>query len=129
MKKRSGFVSNSSSASFIVTWRYKWPEDSKDKTLLGLMADLFELYYDYDEEKNSFKLSDHHLKDKAMEVAIWAEKNTSQSSDNTGGTYTTRDFIGMMNSYADFSEEMFCFFAAIMNDERFVVIKHEIERD
>jgi hypothetical protein len=53
MKVRSSFVSNSSSASFVVLW-----QDLKERemSIKRLLAHLFDLDYMYDEEKDDWKI-------------------------------------------------------------------------
>jgi hypothetical protein len=110
MKIRAGFVSNSSSASFIIRWREI--EECDSGSIEEAISNLYDLEYKEDDFVNSItkeKIEDKDLMYPAYRVAKWALENTKKIDDY----YQTEGFTWMMNSYADFPSEMSAFFFAL----------------
>jgi len=120
MKTRNGFVSNSSSASFIVHWRMRtMGEDINIKLALSKLYDL----YSYDDENKDVVWDEYNegFKD-LFENAV---KNTKQNAD---GSFTTEAFTGMLNDYDDFGEYVKSLVFAVVADEEFEIIDAKVER-
>ena len=97
MKIRQGFVSNSSSASFIVHWRIK--DFGKKKTLRGALSHLYSIS-SYCSGKDDYRFEKNWTSN-YKETVERIEKYTVCNDD---GTFTTDFFTSMMNSYDDFGE-------------------------
>ncbi len=108
MKIRQGFVSNSSSASFVIKW--KPVNGEKDLTINGALSQLFCIPYDektdsfgewkYDGKSNSFFPfgDDAHCNEDLSIVEM--SKNTAKN----GRVFTTSFFTAMMNDTRDFGD-------------------------
>ena len=95
MKIRSGFVSNSSSASFIVKWRGESSEPD-----------------DIDEQLNTlFEYADEHRNDKYL----WGIK---QATVKKTGCFQTTFYTSMFNGIDDFGQDAIRLVAAVaINDQ------------
>lgn len=98
MKIRNGFVSNSSSASFIITWK---PKVSTDNDLKRMFSRLTE--------------GDYLREEKGKDVYSFVEENTTIES----GAFCTRDFTSMMNSMEDFDPRIFVLLAYLATNSQF----------
>ncbi|MFA5314137.1 MAG: hypothetical protein WC375_12625 [Methanomassiliicoccales archaeon] len=119
MKTRNGYVSNSSSASFIVEWK------PKRNTLDNLemwqdIGELLDLIEDWDDEAKQF-VDRFKLMGKATKTANWALQKT-RLKDN--GVYKTSVYISMRNSVADYDDE-FAFFMLALLASNCVIAYHE----
>ncbi len=110
MKIRNGFVSNSSSASFVI----KWFIDGDGPQLTDNPI--------YDAIKYVFDYSDDSLREEI-------ERYTT--IDKKRGIFTTHKWISMMNSHSDFGEAMAQFWLALsLRPELGVTVLHSsIEND
>ena len=120
MKTRNGFVSNSSSASFIIHWRMRTM--GEETNIQQALSNLYELY-NYDEEKKDFVWDEYNeeFKDR-FEGAL---KRTKQNAD---GSFTTDEFIGMLNDYDDFGECIQSLVFALVANDCFEIIDARVER-
>jgi len=102
MKNRNGFVSNSSSASFVVHWRFRsFGEEVSEE-------DVF----------------------RSLEIEDAAKNLVREKSERNGdGTFTTRFFTAMMNTYSDFGSAAGDFVLALTLDKNFAVIDTRIDDD
>ena len=144
MKIRSGFVSNSSSASFLLVWQNRSlsaeemfeenkPVDWKERLLERSLVNLFELswahytsdgdinsdclnFYDWETERLIFREDMEFDGSVPLEVIKKIIKNT-EVSDN--GIFKTKKLISMMNSFADFGEEIILLMSFLGFDQGF----------
>ena len=144
MKIRSGFVSNSSSASFLLVWQNRSlsaeemfeenkPVDWKERLLERSLVNLFELswahytsdgdinsdclnFYDWETERLIFREDMEFDGSVPLEVIKKIIKNT-EVSDN--GIFKTKKLISMMNSFADFGEEIVLLMSFLGFDQGF----------
>ena len=144
MKIRSGFVSNSSSASFLLVWQNRSlsaeemfeenkPVDWKERLLERSLVNLFELswahytsdgdinsdclnFYDWETERLIFREDMEFDGSVPLEVIKNIIKNT-EVSDN--GIFKTKKLISMMNSFADFGEEIILLMSFLGFDQGF----------
>jgi hypothetical protein len=134
MKIRTGFVSNSSSASFIVRWKFMRPRDhdftdepeTKLNYALHLLLDI--ISYDYDNDEFIF---DEKSLDKSMKPIVDnLLKNTTEISD---WVFETSFFTAMFNDPDDFGEaaKMLCLALMVDNGNaaNFEVVRTFVERD
>lgn len=116
MKIRNGFVSNSSSASFIVTWKTKYPNETLKETLCHLFGVL------YEKENDKYGEYCEEIYEKEIALIEWVIKNTNSEESVNGTIYTTEDFTSMMNSYLDFDSNMAYFIMALAGEGEFTII-------
>jgi len=122
MKIRTGFVSNSSSASFIVHWRVR----TMGQKIL-LKEALCKLYgiTSYDRGNNKVNWNDKWDKD----VQPKFEQTEKMTQDNKDGTYTTVFFTSMMNSADDFGDTAKSMVLNLMTNEDFTIIDTKVNSD
>lgn len=139
MKTRIGFVSNSSSASFIVTWRCRGL-DSEDgiELALGSLFDLWNFEYDDEEHKIDWgEISEH-------DTGFWGSKSSikkivtdimEQTEDLGDGKFKTTIWTSMMNDFRDFGPNIqhFMMAMAVQNgldgNKNFEVLHQSVESD
>lgn len=115
MKIRNGFVSNSSSASFVIVWRCD-TEQGSDGDALPLSEALDLLW----------QFGDPELKNRITEI----------TKVETNGSFKTSGWTSMFNDYSDFCQEikelLFALEAEKMSDEKraiFDIIDKYIDHD
>ena len=129
MKNRNGFVSNSSSGSFIMNWRMKaFGEPVSIKKAVGeafgapfkYIAETGELTEEFDWENAWNK-----------EVQAKVEKAIEATELNENGTFTTTFWTSMVNSAEDFGETAKSLVMGLVADEddRFEIIDKKVEKD
>lgn len=125
MKVRNGFVSNSSSASFIVVWRDKLDEITDAKNALTLLFDLFLI--------GDMKMEDRDWNDSTFldtENGKFINRNLFKAAkkvlENTivrNGKFETRFYTSMLNDVDDFGDEAKSFVMALMlRDRRWEIV-------
>lgn len=85
MKTRHGFVSNSSSASFVIIWRCDTEQGSDGEALP--LSEALDILWEYGDPK---------LKNKLIEKTVV----------ETNGSFRTTSHTSMFNDYSDFSSEI-----------------------
>jgi len=107
MKKRQGHVSNSSSASFIIRWRYnEQPAETPEKTIHKAIRDLLGIHGAFNEETELLDFGEgsgdrcycEHLKENVDEII----KATSPMEHMPGIVFETKFWIVMLNWITDF---------------------------
>ena len=122
MKTRNGFVSNSSSASFVVHWRMRTM--GKEVTTLGAMANLYDVHsYDSVEDKIDWD------KNWTKEYKNTIEYVVKTSTKNSDGSFTTPFFATCLNVYDDFGEEAKSLVLALVADQYFEIIDAITQED
>lgn len=96
MKTRIGFVSNSSSASFIVHWRVRTM--GEEVSLKEALSDLFEAYV-YDQDTKDWNWDRQFRVDEYKAMFEEIDGRTVQNADQS---FTTSFWTSMMNSPEDF---------------------------
>ena len=122
MKFRTGFVSNSSSASFIV----KWTSTSEDyNNVVEALCAVYEVPYDlFDEEVNRFRNVPEYLVDETRKI-MELNKLTTEN----GNVFITEFFTAMMNSGDDFGTIAKSFLINLITCEACGLIDAQTERD
>jgi hypothetical protein len=120
MKTRNGFVSNSSSASFIIHWRMRTM--GEETNIQKALSNLYELY-NYDEEKKDFVWDEYNEEFKDRFEGVM--KRTKQNAD---GSFTTDEFIGMLNDYDDFGKNVQSLVFALVANDCFEIIDARVDR-
>jgi len=101
MKIRNGWVSNSSSANFIIKWRYAGAQE--DISLWSLLCAL-----DLEDK--------HHEIDAATTI--------------DGNCYTSEFYTGMMNGYSDFNSAAGCLLMSLMTNDEYAILESvELDHD
>ena len=96
MKTRTGFVSNSSSASFVVNWEWR-SSDREGTSLSKVLSELFDITeYGFDHETGCFEWND--MNEEFKEVIERIENNTIERGD---GSFQTEVWTSMLNSFRD----------------------------
>lgn len=109
MKIRLGFVSNSSSASFIVRWKSRNNREMSLEEAIQRMDDEF-LF-----GESEFGMTKEYIK--------------RVSKDNGNGKFTTEFFTSMMNNGDDFGEQAKSFLINIMTSEDFEIYDFKVDKD
>ena len=135
MKRRHGFVSNSSSASFVVRWMYNGVEDV---TLDNVLRELLGIDGAYNEEtgKLDFKSGSddrcycEHMSDDTKHIMESTTKLPLR-----GSIYETRFWVSMHNWVTDFGSACNLMMTALVmkgawhRGEDFEILRTEIVRD
>lgn len=106
MKVRAGFVSNSSSASFIIKWKHKRNKEMTLKEALDVME------------------HEYMFEDGMTRTGI--EKLTEDIGD---GKFKTEFFTSMMNSADNFGEIAKSFLINIFTSDDFEIFDYRIDKD
>ena len=114
MKKRNGFVSNSSSASFIVKWKWKEDYGPEENVLANTVLNMFAPYHKFEDE--SF-VTLNYLKSEEIDFDKfydWEEENGKERLEKirhlinqtveTEEGFTTTFWTCMYNENNDFGE-------------------------
>lgn len=122
MKVRSGFVSNSSSASFVVHWRIKTM--GKETTILGALANLYGVH-SYDESKDTINWEKTWTTDSKKTI----EYTVNMSKLNKDGSFTTSFGTICLNVHDDFGEDAKSLVLGLVANPNFEIIDAIIEED
>ena len=123
MKIRNGFVSNSSSGSFIMNWRMK--TFGKEVTIRRAIGNIFGVYFKEDTDEFDWENTWNKEAKPKVEKAIDA---TVQNSD---GSFTSTFWTSMVNSPEDFGETAKSMVIGIVasNENMFEIIDAKTESD
>ena len=124
MKGRTGFVSNSSSASFMVQWRFR--SLGVKHTITRALSLLFGVYT-YNNETDIVDWDSNWTDNDVHKDLFEYVKNKSVL--NSDGSFTTLFSTSMLNSYEDFGTIAQLLVFALIADEKFEIIDTKIERD
>jgi len=118
MKSRIGFVSNSSSASFVIHWRVRsYGYDISVPDAIGRIFDV-----DYEEGIKG----ETWAEDKYIDPMTNLNRFTHKNSD---GSFTTIFGTTMFNDYEDFGKDAMFLCTALVGSDRFEIIDAKIEKD
>ena len=129
MKIRNGFVSNSSSGSFILHWRMK--NFGKRISITKAVGEAFGVYFDYDKETQECKGTIDWEHAWNIEAKEKVDEVLEHTVENVDGSFTTTFHVSMVNNGDDFGEAAKSLLIGIMADEddRFEVIDKKVEKD
>jgi hypothetical protein len=124
MKIRSGFVSNSSSASFIIDWAYK---SAQSVNFDEAFAKLFDIYC-FDNTNKTFDWSKEFIN--SLDRRIIYESLKGDTVEFNNNKFRTTFFTSMFNGYEDFGEpaKSFCE-CLLINSDVFEIINSKVDRD
>ena len=126
MKRRNGFVSNSSSASFIIHWRIKgFGEEFSIKEAILKLMDSYRYFVEEDKFVPLYKENtenEESIKEKTMMEEI--EKDTVKNKD---GSYTTTFYTYMKNSMDDFGEAAKSMTIALVGNDKFEIVDSKVD--
>ena len=109
MKVRIGYVSNSSSASFIIHWK------SRNNREMTLSQAIKQMEHDYMFGEAEYGMTKEYI-----------EKVTKE---NGNGKFTTEFFTSMMNSGDSFGEQARSFLINIMTSDDFEIYDFKVDKD
>ena len=101
MKFRAGFISNSSSASFIINWECHMERDGKPLSLRSAVCAVF----DMEDERES--------EDHTKYVFDYVDFVFENSVEHRPGVFTTNFYTSMLNWPCDFGDDAAQFFFAL----------------
>ena len=115
MKTRNGFVSNSSSASFVVHWRHR---DFGKEIEFREIVQRLRGWAGWDSDKQ-----------KEIEDTDFMDTIVDKTNRNEDGTYTTEFFTGMMNSASDFGTTAQLFVMSLLCEDEFEMIDYKVDSE
>jgi len=135
MKSRNGFVSNSSSASFVVHWKYRgFGEEVDILTALKIMYDLYGKWDGETGDRRQLSIVDggdfvwENISD-GEQYKNSIEKIKRFTTQNDDGTFTTIFETSMLNTHEDFGEAAQSFVLGLVVDDEFQIIDTKVDRD
>jgi len=123
MKIRQGFVSNSSSASFVIHWRMKTM--GKDVDVKEAVIRLFDVEYCDIRTNGEIEISDCQGK----EYKKMVERIIEDTERNFDGSFTTTFFTAMLNHFEDFGEGAKSMALALVCNPNFGIIDKDIDNE
>jgi hypothetical protein len=122
MKTRTGFVSNSSSASFVVVWEYACFEENDSTT--NILSTLLALEHLYDAESDTVKFDESY-----HQAQQWFEAISQNTKRSPCHKFESRFFTSMFNDYSDFERGASLLCMALISNPRAKIIGCKIEND
>jgi len=123
MKIRNGFVSNSSSASFIIHWRHKGMGNKI--SVKEAVARIFGVDYYFDKVTEMVDWTqawNKEAEEKYNNVVEYTENNND-------GSYTTTFFTAMMNSADDFGDSARSMLIGLVTNGEFQIVDTCVNKD
>ena len=123
MKIRNGFVSNSSSASFIIHWRHKGMGNKI--SVKEAVARIFGVDYNFNKETEMVDWTSTWRKEAEEKYNNAVE----YTEDNDDGSYTTTFFTTMMNSADDFGDSAKSMLIGLVTNDEFQIVDTCVNKD
>lgn len=109
MKTRNGFVSNSSSSSFIIQWKYK----NEEKDVMRALLDLFEISFVYKGEVTECKEVEEEFNWKYFEHLKPLFEEIVEHTKIKDDIFETEFFTMMRNDVMDYGKAAMAFVMAL----------------
>jgi len=132
MKIRQGFVSNSSSSSFIINWKFSDPSfaEGEPNRLNFALCVLLDAHWQYDNETGDFNFGENKYDEELEKNIQEIIENTKETSP---GCFRSNFFTCMRNDASDYGDACMLLNTALLEEkateQRFEIINIEIDSD